>query len=294
MSIAKYEIFRKVVEVGGLTSAAESLGLTQSAVSHAIASLEDEFGFLLLARNRTGVRLTVNGERILKHVHEILSGNEQLKQEVAAINGLEVGTIRIGTFSSVAIHWLPGMMKQFLYDHPSIDIKLVQGNYNEIEAWIKNGEIDFGFLSLPSAESFETIPLERDRMVCIVSKEHPLCQQSRIRYDQIEKELFIMPTYSCDQDVRRILQLHACKPHVQFQAGNDHAIIAMVENGLGISIISEMFVKECTHNVIPIELEDGMYRTLGIAIPSLKHASPATRKFIDHAQLWLKGKGSMI
>ncbi|OUS76995.1 LysR family transcriptional regulator [Paenibacillus sp. MY03] len=291
MSIVKYEIFRKVVEVGSLTSAAESLGLTQSAVSHAIASLEDEFGFLLLVRNRMGVRLTVNGERILKHVHEILSGNEHLKQEVAAINGLEVGTIRIGTFSSVAIHWLPGMMKQFLNDHPSIDIKLVQGNYHEIEVWIKNGEIDFGFLSLPSTESFETIPLEKDRMLCIVSREHPLSQQSCIRYDQIEKEMFIMPTYGCDQDVRRILQLHSCKPHVQFQAGNDHAIIAMVENGLGISIISEMIIKGWTHNVMPIELEDGLYRMLGIAIPSLRNASPATRKFIDHAQSWLKGKG---
>lgn len=107
MSITKYQVFLSTVELGSLTKTAEALNLTQSGVSHAIASLEEEFGFLLLIRDRAGIRLTSNGERLLRYVRDILQANERLKQEVAAINGLETGTVRIGSFVSVSTQWLP-------------------------------------------------------------------------------------------------------------------------------------------------------------------------------------------
>jgi DNA-binding transcriptional LysR family regulator len=83
LSINKYEIFLKVVELGSLTKAADVLGFTQSGISHTISSLEMEFGFTLLIRNRSGVKLTVNGEQVLQPIREILKWNEKLKQEVA-------------------------------------------------------------------------------------------------------------------------------------------------------------------------------------------------------------------
>ena len=111
LSLAKFEIFSTVVELGSLTKAGETLGLTQSAVSHAIASLESEWGFSILNRGRSGIHLTSNGERVLKYIREILKWNEEMVQEIANINGLEIGTVRIGTISSVSIHWLPEIMK---------------------------------------------------------------------------------------------------------------------------------------------------------------------------------------
>lgn len=94
----------KVVELGSLTKAADALGFTQSGVSHAISSLEEELGFTLLLRGRSGVRLTPNGEQLLKPIREMLNWNEQLKQVAASIHGLETGTVRIGTFTSVSVH----------------------------------------------------------------------------------------------------------------------------------------------------------------------------------------------
>lgn len=114
LSLAKYEIFSTVVELGSLTKAGDTLGLTQSAVSHAISSLESEWGFSILNRGRSGIQLTSNGERILKYIREILMWNEEMNQEIANINGLEVGTVRIGTISSVSIHWLPEIMKNLM------------------------------------------------------------------------------------------------------------------------------------------------------------------------------------
>lgn len=182
MSLTKLEIFLKTVEMGNLSRAAEALNVTQSAVSHAIRSLELEYVFQLLFRNKTGVKLTENGNVILKHVREIINHNERLKQDVAEINGIEMGTLRIGTFTSVSTHWLPGIIHHFHLAYPRIEIKLMEGDYGTIETWIQQGVIDLGFMSLPSSNNLESIPLRKDRMLCVLPKDHLLSKQSTIRY----------------------------------------------------------------------------------------------------------------
>lgn len=288
LSINKYEIFLKVVELGSLTKAADVLGFTQSGISHTISSLEMEFGFPLLIRNRSGVKLTVNGEEVIKPIREILKWNEQLKQEVASIHGLEVGTITIGTFTSVSVHWLPGMIKQFRSEYPYIEIKLMEGGYLEIEQWIEAGLVDCGFISLPTRDRFEVIPLKKDRMLGIVSQENPLSKESFLSLAQIAKEDFIIPKVGSDYDVRRVLDKAGIKPNIKFSAGDDYAIMAMVEMGLGISILPELVLKRQNHNVTMLELEERSFRALGIAVNSMKYASPATKKFLKHVQAWLE------
>lgn len=174
MSLTKFEIFLKTVEIGNLSRAAEALNVTQSGVSHAIRSLELEYGFQLLSRNKTGIRLTENGNRVLTHVRKIVNHNERLKQAVAEINGIEAGTLRIGTFTSVSTHWLPAIIHRFHLEHPRIEIKLMEGDYDTIETWIQQGVIDLGFMSLPSSSHLESIPLRKDRMLCVLPKDHPL------------------------------------------------------------------------------------------------------------------------
>lgn len=288
MSISKYEVFLKVVELGSLTRAAEVLGFTQSGISHTISSLESEFGFTLLLRNRSGVRLTVNGEQVVQPIREIMKWNEQLKQQVADIHGLETGTITIGTFTSVSVHWLPGMIKQFREEYPYIEFKLMEGGYLEIEQWIKAGVVDCGFISLPTRENFEVFPLKQDRMLAILSKEHPLSKAPYMPLAQIAHEDFIIPKAGSDYDVRRVLEKAAIKPNIKFSAGDDYAIIAMVENGLGISILPELVIQRQNHNVAMLELEERSFRSLGIAVHSMRHASPAAKRFLEHVQSWFK------
>ncbi|MHA6531965.1 LysR family transcriptional regulator [Paenibacillus sp. BAC0078] len=288
MSISKYEVFLKVVELGSLTKAAEVLGFTQSGISHTISSLELEFGFSLLIRNRSGVKLTVNGEQVVQPIREIIKWNEQLKQQVADIHGLETGTITIGTFTSVSVHWLPGMIKEFRKEYPYIEFKLMEGGYLEIEQWIEAGVIDCGFISLPTREKFEVFPLKQDRMLAILSKEHPLSRAPFMPLAQIAYEDFIIPKAGSDYDVRRVLEKAGIKPNIKFSAGDDYAIIAMVENGLGISILPELVIQRQKHNVAMLELEERSFRSLGIAVHSMKYTSPATKRFLKHVQDWFK------
>lgn len=288
MSINKYKVFVKVVELGSLTKAADAMGFTQSGVSHMINSLEDEFNLTLLNRSRSGVSLTSNGEMILKTMREILRWNEHLEQEVAAIHGLEIGTIRIGTFTSVSVHWLPGIIQEFQRDYPNIEIDLVEGDYRDIEVWLSEGKIDCGFLSLPTWDAFDVIPLHRDQMLVLLPMDHPLSNQSPVTLSQLEDESFIMLSKGSDDDVNRVLEHASFKPKIKYTVGDDYAIMAMVERGLGISILPGLVLSGQQRNIRLVELEEPFYRSLGIAVSSKEELSPAAKRFITYVQNYLK------
>ena len=92
-------------------------------------------GFVIIRRTRAGVRLTNEGERLMPAVRNLLSSAEQLSQTAASIRGLDSGTVRIGTFTSVAVHWLPGVLKAFQHDYPRVDCVLKNGDYHDVEQW---------------------------------------------------------------------------------------------------------------------------------------------------------------
>ncbi|GLX66110.1 LysR family transcriptional regulator [Paenibacillus glycanilyticus] len=293
MSLDKYRIFSTVVEVGGLTKAGDLLNLTQSAVSHAIASLEHELGLSLLIRNRSGVRLTNSGERLIPHIREMLQVNETLNQEIAAIKGIEIGTVKIGTFSSVSIQWLPQMMKKFQSQYPHIELKLLDGNYHEIEAWIASGAADFGFVNLPTVDGFDVIPLHQDKMMCVMSTENPLSGYATIRLEQVLAEPFIMPVAGCDTDVQRIFAQNKLKPNIKYELEDDHAILAMVRSNLGISILPEMILSQLPDHLVFRPLEGDYYRSIGLAAPSLRNVSPAAKKMIQFIESWIRRQDSI-
>ncbi len=287
MSLAKYEVFSAVVELGSLTRTAEKLGLTQSAVSHAIASLESEWGFALLTRGRAGIGLTPNGARVLKHVRDIIQRSELLKQEVASIQGLETGTVRIGTFTSISTQWLPGIMKRFQAEHPAIEIKLLEGDYDEINDWITSGAVDFGFLSLTAARPLDIIPLTRDNLLCIVPDESPYREMNVMSLAQLQAEPFIMPKWGKESDLLRIIKINRLSLNIKYEVLEDQAIMAMVKNGLGISILPAMVLYEALDGIHMIALEGDPYRTIVLAAVSFKHLSPAAQKFKKHIAAWL-------
>ena len=288
MNISKYQTFLKVVELGSLTRAAEALGYTQSGVSHIIGSLEEELGFALLTRSRAGVQLTADGERVLPAIRSILNGASQLDQIVAAIRGLDTGVIRVGTFTSVAVHWLPGMIKVFQQDHPNIEFKLLNGDYHDVERWLADGSIDVGFVALPSRIDCRTIPLREDRLLAILPKDHPRAKLDKYPLSEIGSEDFISLLKNSDQDARRAMELAGVTPHIKFTTKDDYAILAMVENGLGISIVPELLLQGHTQNLRAMELFPGAKRTIALAIPDAGSLSPAVSRFVEYACRWVE------
>lgn len=157
MNIQKYMAFVKTVEYGSFTKAAKILNYSQSGISRMINDLEKEWKVVLLERGKAGVKLTSDGMKLLPYARNVCMEYEKLQMEVDGLNGLQSRIIRIGTFSSVATHWLPNIIKEFQKAYPGIDYELLLGDYTEIEEWISEGRVDCGFLRLPTCSDFETV-----------------------------------------------------------------------------------------------------------------------------------------
>ncbi|WP_145020036.1 LysR family transcriptional regulator [Paenibacillus sp. Y412MC10] len=281
MTLAKYEILGKVVETENLTKAAEQLSLTQSAVSRAIISLEQELGIQLLTRGRSSVRLSHDGERLWKYMKEMLQLQENMLQEVDQIKGLVRGTVTIGTFTSISIYWLPDILQRFQQKYPQIEIRLLDGHYHDIERWIADGTADFGFVNMPSSHGLDTTMLIQDRMVCVMPADHKHSVKSTISLEDIADEPFIMPAKGCDTDVRAWFDGQAAVPRVRFELEDDHAIMAMVRCGLGVSILPETILASAPSGIVARPLAPEASRSIGLAAVSFKKCSPAAARAIS-------------
>lgn len=285
MSLVKYEILNKVGEVHSFTKAAELLGLTQSAVSHAISSLEKEFGFNLIHRNRTGVTLTEDGMTMLIAMRKVLSADEHLKQEAANILGVAKGTVRVGLISTISTHWMPNIIHLMNQQYPGIYIELREGDYYEIEQWLLNGEVDCGFLNRTSSKQFDFMPLKKDPLLCIVSSHSPLYDNEEVDLNEIEDIPFIMPSYKGTNDVIANFEKYNVRPNVRFHLTDEKGIISMVEHHLGISILPQLAMAGLLKNVKALPLKQESFRTIGLS--TKQKLSPAAKIFVEILEQWL-------
>lgn len=288
MPVNKYEAFMRTVELRSITRAAESLGVTQSAVSHMISSLEGELGFALLKRSRSGAYPTADGERVIPAIRGILSSHEQLSQTASAIRGLDRGTVRIGTFTSVGVHWLPGIIAAFQAEYPNVELKLMSGDYHDVEQWLSDGSADLGFVPLPTQIKGEVTPLLEDRLLAVVPAGHPLAGAESFPVDELAREPFIGLLETSDRDARTALEKCGVSPEIRYTTKDDYAVIAMIECGLGVSIMPELLLKNCSDGVRCLPLDPPASRTIGLCLPDADRAGPATRRFAESACDWVK------
>ncbi|GAB0169440.1 LysR family transcriptional regulator [Lysinibacillus sp. CTST325] len=286
MSLVKYEILNKVAEVASFTKAADALGLTQSAVSHAVSSLEKEFDFALIHRSRAGVTLTSEGNTMLRAMRHVLDAQELLQQEAAHILGVTRGKVRIGVISSISSNWMPEIVRIMDNQFPGIQVELREGDYYEIEQWLLSGEVDAGFLNGQKTKQFQFTELQQDPLLCIVSDKSPLYNKAEIDIVELEDMPFIMTSYKGTNDVKELLEQYHVKPNIRFELSEEVGIISMIAHQLGISILPKLVTYNLPPTIKAIPLKQGGYRTIGIAMKN--QASPVTKKFAEILSSWLK------
>ena len=192
MSITKYQMFLKTAACGNFSKAAQALNFTQSGVSHAVQSLEEELGVTLLSRNRGGVVLTADGRALLPEIEKLCAAHHALMQSAASLRGMDAGLVKVATFSSVSAQWLPSILKSFGGQYPSIEFDVVTSDfYEQVEEWILKGTVDCGFLRLPSVKRLQTYALHRDELQVILPCNHPLAGSAPFPAAALATEPFI-------------------------------------------------------------------------------------------------------
>ena len=281
-NLLKYLAFLKTVEYGSFTRAAEALNYSQSGISRMIHDLEQEWNLTLLTRSRSGVRLTAEGTQLLPYIKTLCGQFTQLQSKVDELNGLQSGLIRIGTFSSVATHWLPNIIRAFQADYPTIDYELLLGDYTEIEQWLLEGRVDCGFLRLPAPPELETIFLERDNLRAILPPEHPLAALERVPLAALCEDPFLMLVKEKNTEFAQLFVQHGLTPNVHFTAWDDYAIMSMVENGLGISVLPELILRRVPYRIVTRPLDVPASRDIALALRDKETASLAVKRFLEY------------
>ena len=282
MNIQKYLAFVKAVEYGSISRAAEVLNYAQSGISRMISDLESEWGVVLCERGRSGITLTSDGLKLLPHLQRICNEYDILTGQIENLHEIRSGIIRIGTFSSVATHWLPNMIKLFKEDYPGIEFELLLGDYTEIESWILEGRVDFGFLRLPTINNMETIFIEEDRLLVVLPECHPLAACEKFPIDELVNSPFMLLEKGAKAEIAEIFEQHHISPQISFTTWDDYAIMSMVENGLGISILPELILQRAPYEIIAKELVVPAFRNIGIGMRDQTLLSLAAKRFLDY------------
>ncbi len=283
MDTSRYRAFIQAVDQGSLSRAAKALDYTPSGVSQLISALERDLGFPVLERGSHGVAPTKEGARILPVARAAVQEEDRLLQMGSEIKGLSTGQVTIGSYPSVAAHWLPGVIKAFHEQYPAIEVRIMEGIHQEINEWMGSKEVDLGFMSYEPSLSYDWIPLARDPMVAALPKSHPFAKRKSYPIENCSDEAFIMPGKGQDVDTLGVLARHKLNPHIAYETIETVATLGMIEAGMGMTIINSLAVQKYAFDVALVPVEPAESILFGIAVPSLKTCAPATRHFIDCA-----------
>ena len=290
MNIRKWEAFVRCVELGSLSRAAEELDYTQSGISHMMQSLEQEVGFPILSRTASGIRPNSEGEMLLPAVRQLLSSNEALEQYIASIRGADTGRIRIAAYPSVATYWLPAVLREYQKDFPHVEIQITETGSGAIEERMATRQAELCIYAGGEGKEFSWIPLKRDRLLALLPPEHPLAGRDRIPLEALMEQEFIMPMPDNDGEVRSLLDRLPRWPNVRFYACSDYAIMNMVSEGLGVSVLPELLLENYPHSTVALPLDPPQWRMLGLGVPQTQSISPMSRNFIRYVEQYVKGE----
>lgn len=282
MTLFSYEIFDAVARQGSFNKAAQQLHLTPSAISHAIAVMEEELGFALFNRGKSGVTMTSYGASLYPAIRAVLNSDEALKQSIARLNGLEKGKVKLGTFNSVCAYLLPDILKSFKAQYPQIEVEVYQGTYDDVKEWLRSGQVDIGFLSSSCAEEFTLTEILREPLLCIQPRDWPAPEGGAVKPQMMNDQSFVVQGDATDADVRRFLKKHKIATQRRCHVIDDMSNIAMVEAGVGMAIMPQLTLRNCSAAVSIYPIDPPEYREIGITVQRPSAMAPAVEQMFRH------------
>lgn len=281
----RYDAFLQVLERGTFSDAARAMGYTQSAVSQMVKNLEEELGVTMLVRSRTGVSLTREGELLLPSIRGVANARQLLSEYAANLRGLESGTVRIGTFTTVSSSLLPPVIKRFKEAHPGIRFELHQGLYADVEALVRDGVVDFGFTDLVRCGDLQHEPLLRDQYLLALPAGHPLAGEPSARLEQLRSEPFIqLDEGAGGATLQRIVAQHP-ELDVQYRVADDYSVLNMVENGLGVALLPEIVLRNTNRSVVALPVSPPVRRSLVVIFRRREEMSTAATAFLHELRV---------
>lgn len=282
LKISQLRALVAVADYGNFSEAALQIDLSQSAVSHAIASLEEELGVVLLSRGRNGAHLTPVGERVISQARQVLHLLEGIVKEANREKGLNGGLVRIAAFRSVATHILPTVIARFRSLFPDISVTITEFfDFAGVEQALREGHADIGFTYLPTTEEFETWEILRDDYVALLPPNSRL-RNVPLTWEQLAAYPLIVPsTNTCSIRIRNHLRISDYPLKIAYEVREDSTIVSMVMQGLGAAILPRLAAEPVPAGIQVCRLPIPLERIIGAAVLTNALHTPAVFAFLE-------------
>jgi DNA-binding transcriptional LysR family regulator len=277
-TLLQLKAFVAVVDQGGFTAASRRLGLSQPAVSRAVATLEKELGLSLLVRSRDGLSLTEAGCVALPHAREAVRHLSLMRTEIAALAGEITGTLSLASLPSVTGTLVAPQLQTFTERHPAVTIRLLEGSEEEVRDWLDQGAAEAGVVSLPIKGLAAAVLGEQD-MVAAVPADGRLADWNEVNYAELAKEPFVRSTGGCAEVFTPVARRAGVEFDVAFEAREMSSVLEIVRAGLGVSIVPSAGLPDLLDGVVVRPLVPKTVRHLGIAVSA--SASAPARAFLE-------------
>jgi DNA-binding transcriptional LysR family regulator len=246
MDLRQLEILKAVAETGSFTGAGRRLHVSQSAISRQILLLEAELNEPLFGRITRKVRITPAGEALLQLALRVFDDIRDTTERLSESQQKLTGTIRLVGGMTVSIYVFPTLLKEFQRLHPDVDVKVMTGSADRLVRRLRAGTVDLGLLTLPVDEpDLITRPVMREELMLVTYPGHPLAQRRKIEPADLNRLPFIL--YEPGSNTRRVIDeffvREQVQPRIVMETENVEIIKAMVQSGIGSTLISDQAVE---------------------------------------------------
>jgi DNA-binding transcriptional LysR family regulator len=284
MTFTQLEVFSALARAGSFSRAAAVLGITQSAVSHALKQLESELRVVLVAREGARSPLTPAGERLLLRVNDILQQKEALQQEANAERGLARGILRIGSFGATSsLQLLPMLLERYARAHPLVEVHIEEQDDATVVRWLLERRVELGFVVLPD-ERFETVPLAQDELVAVLPQQHALACKSALQAQDFSGQAFIRTSAGSGAMIDAFLAEGGATPRTHFALEQLSSMLGFVARGHALAIAARLALPDAVQGVVYRSLSPRRMRMTALAALDFQRLSPAAQAFVGIAR----------
>ncbi len=285
MKLSQLRAIVAVAERGNFSEAALELQLSQPAISHAIATLEEELGVPLFARGRHGAVLTPAGDRIVYHARQAMQHLEMMQHEANLHKGLHGGHVRIAAFRSVATHLLPKAIAQFHDQFSEVAITIIECSaFTDVEQCLRDGRADIGITCLPTSDEFETWEIFRDEYLALLPPQAKIHSKAITWEDVAAYPPVMLPCTPCGRILHNHLKNLAIPITTATDIQEDSTVVSMVNQGLRAAIMPRLAAVPIPPKVQVYSLPAPLERVIATAILSNGLQVPAVFTFLEMLQ----------
>ncbi len=294
MADRRLQVFHTVARLLSFTKAAESLHMTQPAVTFQVRQLEEYFNTRLFDRTHNRISLTDAGKRVFEYADEIFDLYAKMENAVRDMTGEISGILIIGASTTIAEYMLPALLGDFKRKYPDINVHLKVSNSDGIVSMVENNDIDLGVVE--SAVMNKNLVVENcrhDRLVAIVPPQHSLASEQKIQLKDLMSHAYIAREEGSGtrEVIHEYLTNAGMKPadiHVAMELGSPEAIKGAVEAGMGVSIVSEVTIHKEIQlgTLVALELDPPMERPFSFVHQKQKFRQRAMDELLDFARAY--------